>query len=76
MEDMFQALRVRMYLDKPMERPAINQALELSTEVLMNQLTLSINPYLSKNIFIMPRKLTIQLPKLWEFKEHRIHTRK
>jgi hypothetical protein len=73
---MFQELKVKMFSDKPMERPAINQAQMLSTEELINQLILSINPCSSRNIFSIAKCNMTQLPKSLEFQDKKIHTRR
>lgn len=76
MEDMYQALRVRMCLDKLMEKSVINQVLASSTEESISLQTLSINLCSSKNIFNTARKHSILQHKLLEFRDKRIHTKR
>ena len=76
MVDMFQESRVKMYSDRLMERPAINQAQVLSTEVLTSLLTLNINHYSRLNLSNTQIKHMKQLHRLSVFKDNKIHIRK
>lgn len=76
MEDTFQVLRVRMFLDRPMEKPAINQVLEPSTEALTSQLTLNTNHYSRLSSSNTLKNNTKQQLKLLEFRDNKIHIRR
>lgn len=63
MVDMFQELRVKMFLDKHMEKPATNQALDFSIEELMSLLILNTNQFSKQSLFSMQINNTRQQPK-------------
>jgi hypothetical protein len=76
MVDMFQALRARMFLDRPMEKQAFNQALELFTEESINQLILSTNQCSSKSFSSIANSNMRLLPKSLEYRDKKIPTRR
>lgn len=76
MVDMYQELRVKMFSDKPMEKPVINQVQDSSTEELMNPQTLNIKHFLRVSMSITQTKNMKLLLKLLEFKDNKIHTKR
>ena len=76
MVDMFQELRVKMFLVKPTEKPVTNLAQDISIEELMNLLTLNTNLFSKQNSFNMPINNMKLLLKLSECKDNKIPIRK